>query len=65
MKIEDLRINQMIRLYCSKYPEWNDIDCRIVGIQIDPDGKENITVDDGSKSHYDGWKLTDILYVIK
>jgi len=61
LKIETLHINQLVRIYSSEYPEWNALECRIVGLDIDRTGIENITVDDGSGYHYDGWKMKDII----
>ena len=43
MKIEDLRINQIVKMHHHEYREWDGIECRIVGISITRDGKENIT----------------------
>lgn len=63
MKIEDLRINQIVKMHHHEYREWDGIECRIVGISITRDGKENITVDDGSGYQYDGWLLNDIVCV--
>lgn len=63
MKIEDLRINQKVRLVTTM-PDWQNIpEVTIVGLSIDRHGVENITVDDGSGYHYDGWKLCQILPV--
>ena len=60
LKIEDLRINQKVRLYHSEYTEWNDGVYRIVGIKIDKNGVEDITIDDGTPHGCDGWKLHNI-----
>lgn len=60
LKIEDLRINQKVKLFHSEYTEWNEEFHRITGIKIDKDGKENITIDDGTPAGCDGWRLNDI-----
>ena len=60
LTIEHLHINQLVRIFNSEYPEWSDFTSKIVGLSIDRNGIENITVDDGSGCHYDGWKLKDI-----
>lgn len=63
MKIEDLRINQKVKVSTWQYPEWNDLECRIVGLSIDRYGKENITLDDGSGYQYDGWTLSQVIII--
>lgn len=49
MKIEDLRINQMVRVNDSKYPEWNG-EFRVVGLRTYVDGESIVTLDDGTPS---------------
>lgn len=59
-KIEDLYINQMVSVYHSEYTEWNTGTYRIVGLSIDLQGNEDITLDDGTPHGSDGWKLINI-----
>jgi len=63
LTIDHLHINQLVKVYHPEYTEWNDLICRIVGLSIDKNGIENITLDDGSGCHYDGWKLKDIILI--
>ena len=63
LTIEHLHINRTVRILNSEYPEWGDFTSKIVGLSIDRNGIENITVDDGSGYHYDGWKLKDIHFI--
>jgi len=61
MKIEDLRINQKVWLVTTMR-DWGNVGIvTIVGLNIDRDGIENITIDDGEGCRYDGWKLRHIL----
>lgn len=63
MKIEDLRINQKVKVISTEYSEWYNLECRVVGLSIDRNGKENITLDDGSGYQYDGWKLSQVILI--
>lgn len=61
MKIEDLHINQRVQLITSQ-PDWQDVnDVTIVGLNIDRDGHENITIQCDGNCRYDGWKADNFL----
>jgi len=62
VKIEDLRINQMVRVVATEYPEWHNGTFRIVGLFLPSNGEERITLDDGSPSGAE-WRLSELIEV--